>query len=81
MVKIGNVDEFTRILESDFGFIVEIQDSISIIHTTNCSTINANKFIEKTQRGSNYQFRWFSSLSSAEKEFSDLKSCNRCKAG
>ena len=79
MVKIESVEEFSRIIESNFGFIVETQDTVNTIHITNCKTINTNKFIDKTQRGVNYQFNWFSTLSLAEKEFSNLTSCNQCK--
>ncbi len=79
MVKIENVDEVSRIIESNFGFIVETQDTINTIHETNCSTISPNKFIDKTQRGKNFKFCWFSSIALAEKEFPDLKSCSQCK--
>ena len=75
MVKISNVDEFNRIKESDFGFIV-ISGEKSVIHKPSCKSVNSDDFIKN--ESDIEKFHWFSTISLAEKEFSQITSCQNC---
>jgi len=75
MVKISNVDEFNRIRESDFGFIV-ISDDNSIIHKPSCESVKVDDFIKT--KSAIEKYHWFSTISLAEKEFSQITSCQNC---
>ncbi len=75
MVKISNVDEFNRIKESDFGFIV-ISDDKSIIHRPSCKSVKFDDFIKT--KSDIEKYHWFSTISLAEKEFSQITSCQNC---
>ncbi len=75
MVKILSMDEFNRIKESDFGFIV-ISDDNSIIHRPSCKSVKFDDFIKTKSVIEKYH--WFSTISLAEKEFSQITSCQNC---
>ena len=75
MVKISNVDEFNRIKESDFGFIV-ILDNNSIIHKPSCKSVKFDDFIKT--KSTIEKYHWFSTISLAEKGFSQMTLCQNC---
>ena len=75
MVEIENLDELRKVKESDYGFVIIIEDDKPVIHISNCKTISENDFsVKKTS--SNYH--WFSTYSLAQKELGDLESCIVC---
>jgi len=75
MVKILNMDELNRIKESDFGFIV-ISDDNSIIHRPSCKNVKFDDFIKT--KSVTEKYHWFSTISLAETEFSQITSCQNC---
>ncbi len=76
MVKIGNAEELRKITESDYGFVIIIEEEKPTIHLTNCKIISKNNFIQEINYSSNYH--WFSTYSLAQKELGDLNSCKIC---
>jgi hypothetical protein len=75
MVKIENIDELRKIKESDYGFVIVIEDK-PIIHSTNCDVISEKDFRLKGSSSSIYH--WFSTYSLAQTELGDLNSCKVC---
>ena len=75
MVKIENIDELKKIKESDYGFVIVVEDK-PIIHLSNCNVISEKDFQLKTNNSTIYH--WFSTYSLAQTELGDLKSCNMC---
>ena len=80
MVKIKNIEELKRIIESNYGYVVILESNMHpTMHKTKCEQVSEDYF-EKTQKNENEsKFHWFSSYSIAEKEFSDVESCKNCK--
>ena len=76
MVKIESVEELRKIKKSNFGFIILLSESMSIIHTTNCKLIFEKDFLQNNKIQPHH---WFSTHLLAEKELGDLKSCKLCK--
>lgn len=76
MVLIENIDEFKRITKSKFGFIVHKKENNHFIHSPDCKEVSLEIFIEDNKGGN---FFWFSTYSLAEKEFIDLKECQKCQ--
>jgi hypothetical protein len=76
MVKIENVEELRKINQSDYGFVIIIEDNNPTIHSTNCKVISENDFLQEINNSSNYH--WFSTYSLAQKELGDLNSCKFC---
>jgi len=75
MVKIESVEELKKIKVSNFGFVIILSESMSIIHTTNCKLIFENDFLKNNKIQTHH---WFSTHLLAEKELGDLKSCKLC---
>ncbi len=76
MVKIENVEELRKIKESDYGFVIIVEEDNSMIHLTNCKFILENDFLQDINNSLNYH--WFSTYSLAQKELGDLNSCKIC---
>lgn len=76
MVKIENIEELRNIKESNYGFVIIITNTKSIIHNTDCKLIFEQDFLKDDNNGSKYH--WFSTYSLAEKELGDIKSCKLC---
>ena len=74
MVKIENVEEFRKITESDYGFVIIIDENPTI-HLSNCKIVSEINF---QQKNTNSVFHWFSTYSLAQKELGDLNSCSIC---
>lgn len=80
MVRIKNLEEYQRIKEADFGFLV-IPNSKSVmrIHEASCDILGADDYIKQREdMPDSIELHWFSTISLAEK-FSDLESCKTCK--
>ncbi len=75
MVKIESVEELRKIKGSNFGFVIILSESMSIIHSTNCKLIFENDFLKNNKIQTHH---WFSTHFLAEKELGDLKSCKLC---
>jgi len=79
MVKIENLEEFTRIKESDVGYVVIIKEgSTATIHTTKCKLLE-ELYNEDIKEEKMVIFHWFQTVSLAEKEFPNLIFCQTCK--
>ena len=76
MVKIENIEELRKIKESNYGFVIIITYTKSIIHNTDCKLIFEQDFLRDGNNDSKYH--WFSTYSLAEKELGDIKSCKLC---
>ena len=76
MVKIENIEELRKIKESNYGFVIIITHTKSVIHNTDCKLIFEQDFLKDKNNGSKYH--WFSTYSLAEKELGDIKSCKLC---
>ena len=76
MVKIDNIEELRKIKESNYGFVIIITHTKSIIHNTDCKLIFEQDFLTAANKDSKYH--WFSTYSLAEKELGDIKSCKLC---
>jgi hypothetical protein len=76
MVKIENIEELRKIKESNYGFVIIITHTKSVIHNTDCKLIFEQDFLKDENNGSKYH--WFSTYSLAEKELGDIKSCKLC---
>jgi len=76
MVKIENIEELRNIKESNYGFVIIITNTKSIIHNTDCKLIFEQDFLKDDNDDSKYH--WFSTYSLAEKELGDIKSCKLC---
>ena len=79
MVKIENIDELKRIIESDYGYVVIDSNMQPIMHTTKCDQVTEDYFENILKNEKESKFHWFSSYAIAEKEFSELESCKNCK--
>ena len=75
MVTIESVEELRKIKKSNFGFVIIMSESMSIIHSTNCKLISENDFLQNNIIQTHH---WFSTHLLAEKELGDLKSCKFC---
>lgn len=75
MVKIENAEEFARIKESDYGFVIVLDDKPTI-HLSKCKQISEKNFQDNINDSSTYH--WFSTYSLAQKELGELASCNIC---
>lgn len=75
MVKIENNEEFKKIKESDYGFVI-ILDEKPTIHLSKCRIVSEIDFKLNSINSSIYH--WFSTYSLAQKELGDLDSCNVC---
>ena len=75
MVKIESSEEFLRITESNFGFVVSVKpNQKAIMHKTDCDYIKKIDFATTKEE----EFHWFSSFSFAGKEFENINSCKIC---
>ena len=80
MVKIENIEELKRIIESDYGYVVIHESDLQpIIHKTKCEQVSEENFLKNQKNENDSKYHWFSSYSIAEKEFSDIESCKNCK--
>ena len=77
MVKIENLDEFQRILESKFGLLVISNKDGDLIHNASCENLDKDDFIESKSKGER-TFNWFSTMSLLEKEFPNGRPCENC---
>lgn len=75
MVGIQNIDEFNRIKESGFGFMITVGENPQI-HKPNCDLVNVDDFIKSDTNAE--KFHWFSTILLAEKEFSQIIFCQKC---
>jgi hypothetical protein len=75
MVSIQNIEEFNRIKESDFGFMI-IDGENPQIHKPNCDLVNVDDFIKVDTNEK--KFLWFSTILLAEKEFPQIIFCQKC---
>ena len=78
MVKIGSVEEFNRIKESEYGFILITKNGQNVLHKPQCAKLSADDFIDSNNPESMISFNWFSTVSLVEKEFPVIKSCEIC---
>ena len=78
MVKIGSVEEFNRIKESEYGFILIVKNGENVLHKPQCEKFSADDFIDSNKLENNTQFNWFSTVALVEKEFIEIKSCESC---
>ena len=79
MVKIENVDELKRIIESDYGYVVILNSNMNpLMHKTKCDQVTEDFFKNNLKNKKDSKFHWFSSYSIAEKEFSELEACKSC---
>jgi hypothetical protein len=76
MVKIENIEELRNIKESNYGLVIIITNTKSIIHNTDCKLIFEQDFLNDGNSDSKYH--WFSTYSLAEKELGDIQSCKLC---
>ena len=76
MVKIENIEELRNIKESNYGLVIIITNTKSIIHNTDCKLIFEQDFLKDGNSDSKYH--WFSTYSLAEKELGDIQSCKLC---
>jgi hypothetical protein len=74
MAKIQSIDEFKRIQESDFGFIVIFDGASNALHQSNCVDLTDEIFAN--QYGNS--LHWFSTIALAEKSF-NVTPCKDCK--
>ncbi|MEW6043528.1 MAG: hypothetical protein AB1608_04645 [Thermoproteota archaeon] len=74
MAKIQSTDEFKRIRESDFGFIVIFDGASNTLHQSSCDELTEDRFTNSEGDS----FHWFSTLALAEKSF-HVTPCNVCK--
>ena len=77
MVKIENLDEFNRIKDSKFGYVVFSSKDYSIIHKPECNDFSTDDFIDAKPENEK-SFHWFSTLALVEKEFPQCTSCKFC---
>jgi len=78
MVKIQSVNEFNSIHKSEFGFVVIAYNGSKIMHKTKCNKVRLDEYIESTKLDSIIEFHWFSTVSLAEKSFSEISGCKIC---
>lgn len=76
MVKIGNIEELRKVKESDYGFVIVVEENKPTIHLTSCKIISESDFLQEINNSLNYN--WFSTYSLAQKELGDLLSCKIC---
>jgi hypothetical protein len=76
MVKIENIEELSKIRESDYGYVIFFEDDKLTIHLTNCDVISEKDFLQDSKNSLDYH--WFSTYSLAQKELGDLNSCKIC---
>lgn len=76
MTKIKNIDEFKKIVKSDFGFIVIFDGASNILHQSRCKNLTDDNF--SNQDGNSLY--WFLTISLAEKSFI-VTPCESCKPG
>ncbi|RDJ31045.1 MAG: hypothetical protein DWQ18_04365 [Crenarchaeota archaeon] len=76
MVKIINIEEFENIIKSNYGYMIIKNKESVIIHETKCIEINKEKF--SNSENEDTEFHWFSTISLAEKKFTDIKNCKIC---
>jgi hypothetical protein len=74
MAKIQSTDEFKRIRESDFGFIVIFDGASNMLHQSDCDELTEDRFTNSEGNS----FHWFSTLALAEKSF-QITPCGVCK--
>ena len=81
MVQINNVDEYNRIKESNYGFLIipDSEQNMSI-HSPSCNILGGDDYLEQREKNpESINIHWFSTISLAEKKFSSLKICQMCK--
>jgi hypothetical protein len=74
MTKIETAEEFKKIKELDFGFIVIFDYVSNIIHQSGCADLSRYDFSAQN----NSSLHWFSSIMLAEKSFNIIP-CQICK--
>ncbi len=79
MVKIENVEELRKIKESNYGFVIVLEDDKPTIHLSNCKIISEKDFLQEIKNSTKHN--WFSTYYLAQKELGDLNSCKRCNPG
>jgi len=78
MVKIENVEELKRIIESDYGYVIIVNSNMKpTMHKTKCKQVTEDTY-QNTQNENESKFHWFSSNSLIEKEFPNIGSCKNC---
>ena len=81
MVKIKNLEEFRRIQDSDFGYILSIKKNLPpTIHQPKCKSLKEEDFELSLKENSEFIFYWFSSISRAEKEMEGIVTCKNCNS-
>ena len=76
MVKIQNIDEFKRIKDENFGYVLFCDTKNKIVmHVPNCKLIQINDY-EKHKN--DIDFHWFSTFSHAQQEFENIVFCDLC---
>ena len=77
MVKIQNNDEFQRIKDENFGYILFCDTkNKTVMHIPNCKLIQTDDY-EKLSK--EVDFHWFSSFSLAQQEFGNIVFCDVCE--
>lgn len=81
MVRISNLEEYKRIKESDFGFLIIPDNSKDmVIHSPSCNLLGADDYIEQREKSpESIELHWFSTIAMAEKKFDDIHACDKCK--
>jgi hypothetical protein len=74
MAKIQTIDEFKRIKESDFGFIVIFDGASNTLHQSRCENLTEDIF--SNQDGNS--LHWFSTIALAEKSYI-ITPCESCR--
>ena len=70
MTKIQTIEEFRRIKDAEFGFIIT-SNGTNTLHQSNCNNLTDEGFA----RSDHY---WFATISLAERSF-DVVICEACK--
>ena len=79
MVKVENVQELKRIIESNFGYIVTSDMKKNFhIHKPNCTIVTEKNYLENIKNNNLIKYHWFSTFVLAEKEFKDVIPCKEC---
>ncbi len=76
MVKIETIEELKKIMKSNYGFVIIITDTESLIHATDCKLIVEGDF-QKDYNGDT-KYHWFSTYFLAEKIIVNIKPCKFC---
>lgn len=79
MVKIKSLDEFKKILKSNYGYIIITKkNQLPTIHQPKCTLISEEEFKTSIKEPQDFYYHWFSSISLAEKEIEKIITCKNC---